>query len=98
MARVSNVICDGCGKILLGQDRMATVSETFITIMGSVSYQLKESEESGNKRSYMFLTETHRDETSFCDLGCLKLWMDLREIINKNRREQALRREVENKQ
>ena len=98
MARVSNVLCDGCGKILLGQDRMAKVSETFISIMGSVSYQLKESAETGNRRDYMFLTESHRDETSFCDLDCLQSWMKLRETINKNRREQALKREVEAKQ
>ncbi len=95
MARVSNIICDGCGKILLGQDKMAKVSESFISVIGSISLQLAETLENGSKRGYQFLTESHRDETSFCDAKCFIAWMDLRQTIMENRRVNALKKEVE---
>lgn len=96
MARVSNTTCDGCGKILLGQDKLATISETFMSIVGSVSLQTKEAPETNNKRAYTFFTETHRDFLSFCDVKCFVEWMKLREAVMKNRREKSLRKEVEN--
>lgn len=92
MARIYNVLCDGCGKILLGQDRMATISETYISIVGSISFQCKEDEIHYNKRSYMFVTDDHRSETFFCDAKCFNDYLNTRKVVIENRLKAAAER------
>lgn len=89
MARVSNSICDGCGKILLGKDRTASVSEDYICVKGSISLQLKENELNYNKRSYMFLTEDYTDERFFCDVKCFQSFIETQRTVIENRLKQA---------
>lgn len=94
MARVENSLCDGCGKILLGKDRTATVSEDYLAIKGSISLQLKGVPETNHRRHYLFITEESNDERFFCDVKCLQEYINTRKVISENRRKEALMREA----
>lgn len=92
MAKVTNITCDNCNKVLYGKDKAAFIKDPNISIKGQVILQ-KVDEETGF--SYpVYITRSPTEDLSFCDLVCFQEYVDMREKGYEDHRKNSLREEA----
>ena len=93
MSQITQQICDGCGKILTGSKGIVKIHEPFITIKGSIG--VGEVDPDTKWREFMFITPNSTNDLAFCDIDCLKAYIDTGTERARNRHISRLREEAE---
>ena len=64
MAVVQQYLCDFCGSVVGGQDKMAQVKKTYIQIKGQILVEIWDHK--NNRRAFFYVTNRRMDELTFC--------------------------------
>lgn len=98
MAQVNQQICDGCGKVLFGQNGVVQVKNSYVQFKGQVTTHTVD--EKTNWVEHIYLTPTDSCDLAFCmeangvKLDCISAYIEMRTVIAKQKIEAAKRRQA----
>lgn len=75
MAKSTNIECNACGKTLLGRKGTVFVQESHIAFKGAMTVQTFDDY---NQPDHFYITENPTEMHHFCDLKCLKQFIEFR--------------------
>ena len=88
MARLIQVICDGCGDVLKGTKGTVGINKDNFAILGMITYF-------DGDGDYIHITKRADESMNFCNTECFKSFCNRRMDEYRKRRTDDLKKEVE---